>query len=265
MDQIIEKAVERVILDMRRNLGEPITIDDMARTAMFSKFHFSRIFQRVTGVSPGRFLSALRIQEAKRLLRTTAMTVADISHLVGYNSIGTFSSRFRASVGLSPTEYRQQSDAESSVPPVPPVSSIPEQRDNRRDSASISGHVWCPRGLYPDRIAQGEPVRSVARVGRGQFVMEDVPAGHWHVLARSAGVADEAVPDPDADTDPRPYECNLGPVEVNPGQSVCSLDLWMHTRSVFDPPVLLADLDQPADAWAPDRMAQMGQLAQSSA
>jgi AraC family transcriptional regulator len=262
MDQVIEKAVERVILDMRENLGEPLTIDDMARTAMFSKFHFSRIFQRVTGVSPGRFLSALRIQEAKKLLRSTTKTVADISHLVGYNSIGTFSSRFRSSVGLSPTEYRQSDDVPAPVSsPLP----IPHQR-NGRDSATVRGRVWCPRGcrlglvtvgLFPDRIAQGGPVRSTARLGRGEFTIDNVPAGQWHVLAHSAGVADELRPDDAEDDDATSYECMHGPLDVHSGQSVRSLDLWMHRPSVFDPPVLLAELDQPAHAWAPGRVEQL--------
>ena len=54
MEKTIEQAVGRVIETMRENIGEPLTIDDMARTVMFSKFHFSRFFQRVTGVSPGQ-------------------------------------------------------------------------------------------------------------------------------------------------------------------------------------------------------------------
>ena len=73
---------------MRDNIGEELTVDDMARAAMFSKFHFTRVFQRVTGVSPGRFLSAMRLQRAKDLLLTTSMNVADISVHVGYNSVG---------------------------------------------------------------------------------------------------------------------------------------------------------------------------------
>ncbi|NNJ08505.1 AraC family transcriptional regulator, partial [Streptomyces sp. PKU-MA01144] len=58
----IETAVLRVIDEMHANLGQELTIDDMARTAMFSKFHFTRVFRDVTGTSPGRFLSALRLQ-----------------------------------------------------------------------------------------------------------------------------------------------------------------------------------------------------------
>lgn len=107
MEKVIEKAVNRVIESMHANLGEQLTIDDMARTAMFSKFHFSRVFQRATGVTPGRFLSAIRIEEAKRLLVSTTWSVTEISHKVGYASVGTFSSRFRSSVGVAPTTYRR--------------------------------------------------------------------------------------------------------------------------------------------------------------
>ncbi|WP_285508529.1 peroxidase-related enzyme [Actinokineospora sp. NBRC 105648] len=91
---------------MRDRLGESLTIDDMARVARFSKFHFSRLFQRHTGVPPARFLSALRLAEAQRLLATTRLRVTDIGLRVGYHSPGTFSSRFKRHVGLSPTQYR---------------------------------------------------------------------------------------------------------------------------------------------------------------
>src|ERR1700754_344703 len=107
MDDVIENAVERVIRAMHDNLGDVITIDDMARTAMFSKFHFTRLFQRATGIPPGRFLSAVRMEEAKKLLLTTSLSVTEITYRVGYNSVGTFSSRFKSSVGLSPTAYRE--------------------------------------------------------------------------------------------------------------------------------------------------------------
>ena len=103
----MDDAVEKAILFMTARLDEPITVDDLAKTASFSKFYFTRLFQRETGVSPGRFLSAMRLEEAKRLLVTTSMRVAEISHRVGYTSVGTFTTRFTASVGISPTLYRR--------------------------------------------------------------------------------------------------------------------------------------------------------------
>jgi AraC-like DNA-binding protein len=242
MDDVIVKAVERVIRAMQDNLGEPITIDDMARTAMFSKFHFSRMFQRVTGISPGRFLSALRLQEAKRLLLTSDLTVADISHLVGYNSIGTFSSRFRMSVGVSPTAYRHYGGF------VAPLDKRrPAIRQSRGDRPAMRGHVHhLPHlrpgrivvGLFPDRIAQGIPVRHTTLPEGGDFVLTEVPDGTWHLIAQSVAidVNDVAVE--------RVCLATLGPVPVSAGNPLGDVDLWLRPRRIFDPPALLAQLDE---------------------
>ena len=102
------EAVDRAKAYMQKRIGERISADDLARSALFSKFHFSRVFRRITGVSPGQYLAELRLQEAKRLLRTSDMKIIDITYAVGYASVGTFSARFRAQVGLSPSGYRQQ-------------------------------------------------------------------------------------------------------------------------------------------------------------
>jgi AraC-like DNA-binding protein len=252
MDAIIEKSVEGVIRMMRENLGEQITIDDMARTAMFSKFHFTRIFQRITGISPGRFLSALRLQEAKRLLLTTSMTVADISHMVGYNSIGTFSSRFRSSVGVSPTEYRQVRGY------VRPLLDLPEKSDG--GGPVVSGTVWAPPGrrpgyiavgLFGDRIAQGCPIRHAVLTGPGEFQLAGVPKGTWYLMAYSAEPGQESVDELDV------YVAGFGPIEVQSHAAVHQADLWLRPRCVFDPPALLAQLDKQmwtTQAWASDRV-----------
>ncbi|GAB1511516.1 helix-turn-helix domain-containing protein [Actinophytocola sp. KF-1] len=241
MDDFILKAVERVIRAMQNNLGEPITIDDMARTAMFSKFHFSRMFQRVTGISPGRFLSALRLQEAKRLLLASSLTVADISHLVGYNSIGTFSSRFRMSVGVSPTAYRQ---FEGYVPPLADMAS--PVRPRRGDGTELRGqvHQQPPSGdivvgLFADRIAQGMPVRHTTLTSAGEFVLPEVPDGAWYVLAQSvsAGLGEQGARD-------EVHVAALGPITVSDGKPVRRLDLWLRPRQIFDPPTLLAQFDE---------------------
>ena len=239
MEDFIVKAVERVIRTMQDDLGEPITIDDMARTAMFSKFHFSRMFQRVTGISPGRFLSALRLQEAKRLLLTSSLTVADISHLVGYNSIGTFSSRFRMSVGVSPTTYRQYDGF---------VAPLEEHPPRHGDLATVHGHVHHAAtvrpghivlGMFPDRIAQGLPVRHTTLDTAGRFTITGVPSGTWHLIARSVSVryggsvaADEV------------YVATLGPLTVVEGAPLRPVSMWLRPRRIFDPPALLAQLDE---------------------
>lgn len=248
MDKVIENAVERAIRAMHENLGEAITIDDMARTAMFSKFHFTRIFQRLTGISPGRFLSALRLQEAKRLLLTSSMTVADISHVVGYNSIGTFSSRFRASVGVSPTEYRRYRGY---------VGPLDDEETRGKRGTMVRGTVSDPGerepehvlvGAFRDRIAQGVPVRHTTLRGSGSFVLENVPEGTWFIQAHSVEPGFDQ-PDPDVDC-----LAAYGPVTARPSVPVLGVDLRLRGRRIFDPPPLLAQVDQPlqaARAWAP--------------
>jgi AraC family transcriptional regulator len=246
VDDPIERAVERAITTMRENLGEPLTVDDMARAAMFSKFHFTRFFQRVTGVSPGRFLSALRLQQAKRLLVTTSLNVADISLRVGYNSVGTFSSRFSRSVGLSPTTFRKLGGFANEFPP-----------DNSRSqaypssAASVRGNVlphWPEHrgaifiGLFPDRIPEGRPVRCAVLPGPGAFQLENVPEGDWYLLAHCAtGGPQDILRDP-GDQPSDVLVGTLGPLTVRTG-TTSSADVQLKPLRVLDPPVLLALVD----------------------
>src|SRR5215471_14377152 len=100
--QVRTAAVVTAITRMREQLGEPHELRDIARTAYMSKFYFHRVFRNVTASTPGRFLTALRIAEARQLLLETPMSATDISITVGYSSFGTFTSQFTKLVGLSP-------------------------------------------------------------------------------------------------------------------------------------------------------------------
>ncbi|MGW3959620.1 helix-turn-helix domain-containing protein [Amycolatopsis sp. NPDC005003] len=243
MDEIVRQAVARAIVTMRDNLGERLTIDDLARAAMFSKFHFTRVFLRVTGLSPGRFLSALRLAEAKRLLTTTVISVADISHQVGYNSVGTFSARFSCSVGVSPSGYRQLRGRS-------PM--IPERRDEPGSGTTLRGQVRvAPEaeagpvfvGLFAARIAEGVPARHAILPGPGPFTLADVPLGSWYVLAHAQGTTPL-----DHHRTQRPFTGLAGPVTVQGGVTASLADVRLRPRQGFDPPVLLAlpDLRQAA-------------------
>lgn len=104
---VTHQAVERAIWTIHQRLSEDLLVDDLAAAAHFSKFHFSRIFKRATGLSPRDYLSQVRYSTAVRLLLTTSKSVTEITHEVGYNSVGTFSSRFHRVYGHSPSEFRQ--------------------------------------------------------------------------------------------------------------------------------------------------------------
>jgi AraC-like DNA-binding protein len=66
----------------------------MTGIAHLSPYHFARTFRRITGIPPGEFLGALRLQRAKELLLTTDLFTSEVCYEVGYASFGTFTSRF---------------------------------------------------------------------------------------------------------------------------------------------------------------------------
>ncbi|MCI0383194.1 helix-turn-helix domain-containing protein [Streptomyces sp. CNQ085] len=246
----IEHAVRRVIDDMHANLGQELTIDEMARTAMFSKFHFTRVFRDVTGISPGRFLSALRLQEAKRLLLETDLSVADISSQVGYSSVGTFSSRFKSCVGVSPSMFRATDGF------------APELREGRTTTAQDStravlrGRVWLPEdrspgycfvGLFPTPAPQGRPVRCTVLERPGAFELADIPAGSWHVLVHSVPYGHEHLSS-GADRKAVVSVGRYGPVTVHADTLLMPADIVLRPLDIQDPPVLMALLDMRTSA-----------------
>ncbi len=93
-------------------MGEHVAADfnlaQVAAQAGLSKFHFQRLFKAATGVSPSRYHINLRIEEARRLLRETRMSVLDVALEVGYTDPSHFARLFRRETGLSPSEYRRQ-------------------------------------------------------------------------------------------------------------------------------------------------------------
>lgn len=101
-----------------REYAEPLDLDGLAATASVSKYHFLRSFREAYGTTPATYLTERRIERAQDLLRSTNLTVTEICMLVGYSSLGSFSSRFRGVVGVTPSEY-QAEFAGAGVPHIP--------------------------------------------------------------------------------------------------------------------------------------------------
>jgi len=94
----------RDLVDVR--YFEPVDVEDMARAAGLSRAHFSREFRRAFGESPHAYLLTRRLERATTLLRTTDRSVADICFSVGLRSVGSFTTSFTRTYGVSPTAYR---------------------------------------------------------------------------------------------------------------------------------------------------------------
>ncbi|MFI2652588.1 helix-turn-helix domain-containing protein [Micromonospora fulviviridis] len=248
-------AVERSITLMRENLGEQLTVDDMARAAMFSKFHYTRVFQRITGVSPGRFLSALRLERAKALLLSTTMNVADISVHVGYNSVGTFSSRFTRSVGLAPTDYRRRKGVVPAIVAVDPDGAA-ESPAGMVSGAVSAGSTAVPdvifMGLFKSRIPEGRPVRCAVLPGPGRFLLDKVPDGTWYLLCQSVGSAG------DNRQDAVVQYGSHGPFRIGREQGI-DVVIRLRPAGLCDPPMLLAMPD--ARTITPERHIRWADIA----
>jgi AraC-like DNA-binding protein len=91
-----------------RNYAAPLDLDALAAVAGVSKYHFARCFEATYGETPIRYVTRRRIERAQDLLRNANLTVTEICLVVGFSSLGSFSSRFRQLVGESPTAYRDR-------------------------------------------------------------------------------------------------------------------------------------------------------------
>ena len=91
-----------------RHFATALDLDGLARVAGVSKYHFVRCFEAAYGETPIRYLTRRRIERAQDLLRLANLTVTEICTLVGFASLGSFSSRFTQLVGETPTAYRDR-------------------------------------------------------------------------------------------------------------------------------------------------------------
>jgi len=129
------KHVRRAKDLVDRYYASPLDISDMARTAFMSPAHFSRSFREAYGETPYSYLMTRRIERAKAFLRQ-GMSVTDACLAVGCTSLGSFSSRFRELVGMTPSQYRDGDHG--GVEAIPSCVSMLATRP-RRSSLSADG------------------------------------------------------------------------------------------------------------------------------
>lgn len=99
--------VEAAMEFIEKNYSSNILLEDIARAACCSVYHFARIFKRHTGYSPYEYLLKYRINKAKTLLKTTGSTVENIAGEVGFGSTSSFIKTFRDLEEMTPLKYRK--------------------------------------------------------------------------------------------------------------------------------------------------------------
>lgn len=85
---------------------QKLTLDELADISGFSKYHFTRIFSAVTGMTPIAFVNRERLQRAVRLLAETNQTVLDIAAQCGFESVSTFNGLFKKHYSKTPSQVR---------------------------------------------------------------------------------------------------------------------------------------------------------------
>ena len=101
------RRLRRVLDFIAAHFADEISLDDLAREACLSPFHFSRLFQQATGRSPHRYLIEYRIAEAQKRLARGKVSMAEIAFDMGFGSQANFARAFRRITGLSPRQYRE--------------------------------------------------------------------------------------------------------------------------------------------------------------
>jgi len=101
-----------------RDFAGPLDVPALAREAHASRAHFVRSFKKAFGETPHQYLLRRRIERAKELLRSTPLSVTEVSIEVGFRSLGSFSATFRQLVGEPPSAYagRWRSAAQPRIP-----------------------------------------------------------------------------------------------------------------------------------------------------
>lgn len=147
--------INRAIDHITRNLAEPLPLEEVAKVACFSPFHFHRIFRGLMGETLASFVKRVRLERSVYLLsHRPGASLTEIAHACGFSSSSDFSRSFRGQYGVPPRKF----DAEAFRRP---------KRDSMRESTAAPGGGQRLEGLPVSANPDGFEVR-----------LRDLPARH---------------------------------------------------------------------------------------
>jgi AraC-like DNA-binding protein len=105
-------AAARIVQDVRQycmnHLAESLDVETLARITGYSRWHFTRLFEDAAGMTPGKFVTDLRMRAALRMLQSTHWRIKEIAAACGYDDPSYFCKNFKKVHGQSPGDFRKQ-------------------------------------------------------------------------------------------------------------------------------------------------------------
>jgi len=99
------EAIRRIIEHLGRTTHDFPDLSALAKQTGLSRFHFIRVFKTETGMTPARYVEQCRIKQAKSLIETAEISLADIADRLGFSDQSHLTRRFKAIVGKTPAAY----------------------------------------------------------------------------------------------------------------------------------------------------------------
>ena len=106
-NELYDDYIKESIVYMHKYYSGNITIEDICGEIYLSSSHFKRVFKSKTGKTPYRFLTEIRIEKAKEMLKDKNRAIHEIARLCGFVNQGNMSTIFKKHIGISPSEFRK--------------------------------------------------------------------------------------------------------------------------------------------------------------
>ncbi|MGG5369447.1 MULTISPECIES: AraC family transcriptional regulator [unclassified Enterococcus] len=247
----MEPRIQEIITYMEKFACEGLKVEKVAEHFGYSKFHFSREFKRITGISPNEYLSSLKIENGIESL-VNGESVINSQLDAGYSSPGTFTTTFTKNTGLSPKTYAKQVNHLFEL--VKQQEAVDEDNDSlfyRNPNFPIivspyklTVHIEVPKdfkgivfsGLFLKPNPNHQPIMGRCRVKRFEYDFYHLPPGTYYPLA--CGVR--------RSKNPFRYFQLSKAMRACDGQSVTfplekneELTIQLRERKISDPPLII--------------------------